>query len=212
MLGLYGCQWFGVASWSYNQWRARRFCTQKGKSRLRFNAFGHHLQILNLIFKFVLCKSDGTYFITYFSYVRDLELWLPLVPAFCYLFAFLGGFWQPTSRHCPMMVGASTWGTHPTSIPISREHNIKTQIRWEFPLRLSGLRNWLGTMRMQVRSLVSFSGIWCCHELWCRLQRWLGSHIAEAVVKACSCSSSSLAWELAYAAGTALKRKKKAHK
>ena len=42
---------------------------------------------------------------------------------------------------------------------------------------------------MQVRSLVSFSGIWCCHELWCRLQRWLGSHIVEAVVKVCSCSS-----------------------
>ena len=24
--------------------------------------------------------------------------------------------------------------------------------------------------------------IWHCHELWCRLQMWLGSHVAVAVV------------------------------
>ena len=41
-----------------------------------------------------------------------------------------------------------------------------------------------GTMRLQVRSLASLSGlrIWCCRELWCRSQTWLGSHIAVAVV------------------------------
>ena len=32
-------------------------------------------------------------------------------------------------------------------------------------------------------------GIWCCCELWCRLQTQLGSHIAVAVVEASSCSS-----------------------
>ena len=35
----------------------------------------------------------------------------------------------------------------------------------------------LGIMRLQVRSLDLLSGlrIWCCRELWCRLQTWLGS-------------------------------------
>ena len=41
----------------------------------------------------------------------------------------------------------------------------------------------LVTMRTQVPSLSSLSGlrIWHCHELWCRLQMWLGSDIAVAV-------------------------------
>ena len=42
----------------------------------------------------------------------------------------------------------------------------------------------LGTMRLQVRSLASLSGlrIWCCRELWCRSQTWLRSHVAGAMV------------------------------
>ena len=38
-------------------------------------------------------------------------------------------------------------------------------------------------MRIQVQSLALLSGlvIWCCHELWCSLQTWLGSGIAETV-------------------------------
>ena len=41
----------------------------------------------------------------------------------------------------------------------------------------------LGTMRLQVQSLALLSGlrIWYCHELWFRLQTWLGSGIAVAV-------------------------------
>ena len=42
-----------------------------------------------------------------------------------------------------------------------------------------------GNMRFQVWSLAfSISGlrIRCCHELWCRLQTWLRSHVAVAVV------------------------------
>ena len=36
----------------------------------------------------------------------------------------------------------------------------------------------------EVQSLASLSGlrIWHCHELWCRLQTHLGSHIAVALV------------------------------
>ena len=41
----------------------------------------------------------------------------------------------------------------------------------------------LGTMRLQVRSLALLSGlkIWCCCELWCRLQTQLGSGVAVAL-------------------------------
>ena len=44
---------------------------------------------------------------------------------------------------------------------------------------------------MQVQSLVPLSGlwIWCCCELWCRSETWLGSGVAVAVVYAGSCSS-----------------------
>ena len=64
----------------------------------------------------------------------------------------------------------------------------------------------LGTMRLQVRSLASLSGlrIWRCHELWCRCSSdpmllWLWCRpAAEALI-------GPLAWELPYAAGTALK-------
>ena len=46
-------------------------------------------------------------------------------------------------------------------------------------------------MRMWVRSLASISGlrIWCCCELWCRLQMQLRSSIPVAVAYAGSCSS-----------------------
>ena len=41
-------------------------------------------------------------------------------------------------------------------------------------------------MRMWVPFLASLSGlkIWCCHELWCRLQTWLRFHVAVAVAQA----------------------------
>ena len=45
-------------------------------------------------------------------------------------------------------------------------------------------------------------------ELWCRSKTWLESGIAVAVVWARGCSlDSTLAWELPYAAGMALKKK-----
>ena len=47
------------------------------------------------------------------------------------------------------------------------------------------------TMRFQARSLASLSGlrIQHCQELWCRSQKWLGSHVTVAVVQASSGSS-----------------------
>ena len=46
---------------------------------------------------------------------------------------------------------------------------------------------------MWVWSVASLSGlgIWCCCDLWCRLQMRLRSHVAVAVVQVSSCSSNS---------------------
>ena len=64
-------------------------------------------------------------------------------------------------------------------------------------------------MRMQVQSLALLSGsrIWCCHELWYRLQMqssdlallWLWRRLAAVAL------IGPLAWELPYAKGEALK-------
>ena len=61
----------------------------------------------------------------------------------------------------------------------------------EFLSWLSGLWTQVGTMRMQVWSLVSLSGLrfWCYCELWCRLEAKLGSCLTEAVVQTSSCNS-----------------------
>ena len=57
---------------------------------------------------------------------------------------------------------------------------------------------------MQVQSLASLSvlRIQHCHKLRCKLQMWLGSVVAAALIQ-------SLAWELPYATGAALKKKNK---
>ena len=49
----------------------------------------------------------------------------------------------------------------------------------------------LEATRLQVQSLASLSGlrIWCCYDLWCRLQMWLRTGATVAVVQAGSCSS-----------------------
>ena len=81
----------------------------------------------------------------------------------------------------------------------------------------------LGTIRLRVRSLASLSGLriqHCC-ELWCRSQTWLrsGSLNLTQWVKdpallwlwhrlATVASIRHLAWELPYATGAALERKK----
>ena len=50
---------------------------------------------------------------------------------------------------------------------------------------------WLGMMRLWVQSLALLSGLktQCCHELWGRSQRWLGSGIAVPVAGSCSSDS-----------------------
>ena len=52
-------------------------------------------------------------------------------------------------------------------------------------------RIWLVSMRVQVWSLGSLSGlrIWHCHKLWCRSQTRLGSGITVAVEYAGGCTS-----------------------
>ena len=64
---------------------------------------------------------------------------------------------------------------------------------------------------MTVRSLASLSGlkIPSRHDLRCRSQTRLGSHVAVAVGRLAAVASvGPLVWELPYAAGVALKSKK----
>ena len=70
----------------------------------------------------------------------------------------------------------------------------------------------LGTMRLWVRSLALFRGLGIrrCHELWCRSQTWLGSHVAVAWCRpAAPAPVRPLAWGPPYAAGAALKKQNK---
>ena len=52
------------------------------------------------------------------------------------------------------------------------------------PIVVQWKRIQLGTMRLRVQFLASLSGLrtWHCHELWCRLQTWLGSGVAVDAV------------------------------
>ena len=55
-------------------------------------------------------------------------------------------------------------------------------------------------------------GIWCCRELWCRSKTQLGSGVAVAVAVTVAVTVAvigSLAWELPYATGAAVKKQKK---
>ena len=88
---------------------------------------------------------------------------------------------------------------------------VKKCIIMEFLPWLCGLRNELVAVRMCVQFLVWISdlSIWSYLELWCSLQMcldptllWLGHRLATAAL------IQPLAWELPYAAPTALKRKK----
>ena len=56
----------------------------------------------------------------------------------------------------------------------------KENIKFGVPIMVQQKQIQLGTMRLGVQSLalLSGSGIWRCRELWCRLQKRLGSHVA----------------------------------
>ena len=76
---------------------------------------------------------------------------------------------------------------------------------------LSGLEPTIVFVRMWVQSLALLTKlrIWLCCKLWCRSQMWLGS---DNAILWCSLALAapilSLAWELPYAVGVAVKRKK----
>ena len=66
-------------------------------------------------------------------------------------------------------------------------------------------------MRMQIQSPASLSGlsIWCCCELWCRLQTWLRSILLCLWCRpAATVLMAPLAWEPPYAAWPKKKKKK----
>ena len=63
------------------------------------------------------------------------------------------------------------------------ENDGRQEYKSGVPVAAQWKRNWLASMRMQVRSLALLSGLrihHCC-ELWCRSQTRLRSHIAVAV-------------------------------
>ena len=69
-----------------------------------------------------------------------------------------------------------------------------------------GVRTLPESMSMRVQSLALLSGLrmQCCHELWYTLQAWFRFGIAVPVTLIWP-----LSWELPYAAGVTLKKKKK---
>ena len=52
------------------------------------------------------------------------------------------------------------------------------------PVVVQQVRTQLVSIRMQVQSMALFSGlrIWHCHKMWYKLQKWLRSGVALAVV------------------------------
>ena len=66
-----------------------------------------------------------------------------------------------------------------------------TRTELGFPLWVRSNEPELPSKRMWVWSPAQLSGlgIWCCCELWYRLQTWLGSCIAVAVASSCSSDS-----------------------
>ena len=61
--------------------------------------------------------------------------------------------------------------------------SLKEKISLGVPVVAQWKQTQLVSMRMQVPSLVSLSGLrtQCCLELWCRSQMGLGSHVPVAV-------------------------------
>ena len=80
------------------------------------------------------------------------------------------------------------------------------------PVVAQQVKNYTGSLRMQIRSLASLNGsrIWCCCKLWYRSQMWLLSDVAMAGRRlAAAAPIRPLAQELLYTTGAALQRKKK---
>ena len=84
-----------------------------------------------------------------------------------------------TPQSCEIYLGYAWLVQH---LKINVIHYIN-KLKREFPLWRSSWRTRLGTMRLRVRSLASLSGLRNrhCRELWCRLQKQLGSCVAVAL-------------------------------
>ena len=119
---------------------------------------------------------------------------------------YIKNHFQPSSQtgkaRCEKCIKLSS-----VSIPWTRGSDRKSKlfiydgIVLGVPIVAQQKRIQLGTERSQIQSLASLSGlrILHCHELWCSLQRQLGSGVAVALIK-------PPAWEPPYATGAALKK------
>ena len=88
---------------------------------------------------------------------------------------------------------------------------IANKISWSWGVPIMALQKpiWLVSMRTQVQTLALFSGlrIWCCCDLFCRLQMQLRSGLLWLWCRpAATALIWLLTWELPYAVSAALKR------
>ena len=86
------------------------------------------------------------------------------------------------------------------------ELGVPAVAQWE--TSLTSIREDVGS----IAGLSQWVRIWCCRELWCRLQTWLKSGIAAAVAYARSCSfnsTPSLGTSIYHGCGPKKQRRKK---
>ena len=100
----------------------------------------------------------------------------------------LRGLFSLIKKECEQILTQWTFwlfGFCVNSRPVSGTNLLSIRVLyWGVPVIVQRKWIWLGTMRLWVGSLASLTGlrIWYCHELWYRLQTWLGSCIAVALV------------------------------
>ena len=96
----------------------------------------------------------------------------------------------PSAPTCPLVSpvssdpGPSLSSFVPDQLNASRKAGEEKKEEKGVPIVGQWLMTQLASMRLQVRSLASVSGLrnWRCCELWCRLQMRLGSRVAVAGV------------------------------
>ena len=106
-----------------------------------------------------------------------------------------GGMGKCNSSLCPEREHREAFGEYSQIPHLALKKWIYRHFQWPengsmktcalgVPVMAQPKQIWLTSVRMQVWSLALPRGlrIWSCHELCCRLQSWLGSRVAVAVV------------------------------
>ena len=115
------------------------------------------------------------------------SLWLCIQLNFLLFFLFLLGSLPPLLAQLPSYAVQHVSSLHcPPCSVVMVSCSLPDHKKWTLGVHVVAQRKQsrLGTMRLQVRSLASISGfrIRRCCELWCRLQTWLESGVAVALM------------------------------